>query len=83
MVSDMIAASLGESIRQHRTNKGLKQADLAKKLGIGRTTLIAIEKGDARVKFGSIAKVMAELRLNIQLVPTAAPTFEDLSEIFK
>lgn len=40
---------LGESLRQSRIDRGFTQSEIADKLGVARTTLVAIEKGDRRV----------------------------------
>jgi len=40
---------LGEKLKSARTDRGLTQNDAAVHLGVARTTLVAIEKGDRRI----------------------------------
>lgn len=40
---------LGEKLKNARTDRGLTQNDAAHHLGVARTTLVAIEKGDRRI----------------------------------
>jgi Zn-dependent peptidase ImmA (M78 family)/transcriptional regulator with XRE-family HTH domain len=40
---------LGEKLKSARTDRGLTQNDAADHLGVARTTLVAIEKGDRRI----------------------------------
>jgi len=48
---------LGQKLKQARTARGLRQEDVAKKLGIVRTTLIAIEQGSRRVTARELAEM--------------------------
>lgn len=41
---------VGRRLATARRQKGLKQQDVAESIGIGRTTMVAIEKGERRVK---------------------------------
>ena len=40
---------LGEKLKQARADRGLTQGEAADQLGVARTTLVAIEKGDRRI----------------------------------
>ena len=40
---------LGEKLKSARMDRGLTQNDAADHLGVARTTLVAIEKGDRRI----------------------------------
>ena len=50
---------LGQKLKQARTARGLRQEDVAKKLGIVRTTLVAIEQGSRRVTAHELAEMSA------------------------
>jgi Zn-dependent peptidase ImmA (M78 family)/DNA-binding XRE family transcriptional regulator len=47
---------IGERLRQARERVGLKQADAAQAVGIARTTLVAIEQGQRKLKIDEIRK---------------------------
>ncbi len=46
---------LGKELQQARQKQGLTQADAAKIIGVARTTLTAIEKGERRIKAKELA----------------------------
>jgi Zn-dependent peptidase ImmA (M78 family)/DNA-binding XRE family transcriptional regulator len=48
---------LGERLRKARENAKLKQAEAAFKLGMARTTLVAIEQGQRRARFEEIRQL--------------------------
>lgn len=48
---------LGEKLKNARTDRGLIQSDAAEQLGVARTTLVAIEKGDRRITAKELAKL--------------------------
>lgn len=48
---------LGKELQQARVRKGLTQEDAAKIINVARTTVIAIEKGDRRIKAGELIKL--------------------------
>ncbi len=49
--------ALGAELRQARESKGLTQQDVAEYLGIARTTLVAIEKGERRLKASELLQL--------------------------
>jgi Zn-dependent peptidase ImmA (M78 family)/transcriptional regulator with XRE-family HTH domain len=77
---------LGERLRSARAKSGLTQHDAVEKLGMARTTLIAIEKGQRRVRSDEL-KQFAELyhySMNALLRPdsvfvTLVPRFRSLA----
>jgi Zn-dependent peptidase ImmA (M78 family)/transcriptional regulator with XRE-family HTH domain len=77
---------LGERLRSARAKSGLTQHDAVEKLGMARTTLIAIEKGQRRVRLDEL-KQLAELyrsSMNALLRPdsvfvTLVPRFRSLA----
>lgn len=46
---------LGKELQQARQKQGMTQADAAKIIGVARTTLTAIEKGERRIKAGELS----------------------------
>lgn len=48
---------LGEKLKNSRLERGLTQGDVAEQLGVVRTTLVAIEKGDRRVSAKELVKL--------------------------
>jgi len=62
VVEDSLAA-LGQRISLVRRARGLTQADLAAKAGIGLNSMVSIEKGTATVQIGFVFKVLWALGL--------------------
>jgi len=78
-VQDLI--SLGEQIAAHRKKLKLNQTELARKAGISRATLDALENGRAgELGFTKITKLLAALGLELKLQPAAShrPTLDEL-----
>jgi transcriptional regulator with XRE-family HTH domain len=74
-------SSIGERIAERRKTQGLSQTVLAKRAGVGRTTLDALENGRAgELGFSKITKLLAALGLELSLQKSSArrPTFDDL-----
>jgi len=62
---------LGESIRLARLRRGLSAALVAERAGMARTTLRAVERGEAGVSIGAYANVLHSLGLLPQLSAVA------------
>lgn len=72
---------IGETIRNHRRAKGLRQVDLAMKAGVSRSTLNALENGKLHeLGIRKIATLLAILgmRLTTEAATPQRPTLEDL-----
>ena len=72
---------LGEQIADRRRALKLTQPELAKRAGIGRSTLAALEGGKlAELGFTKIAMILAVLGLDLKLSTfnSGRPTFDDL-----
>lgn len=52
---------LGQIIKAARKERGLSQADLAMRLGLGRHTVMSIEKGDPKVAVGVVFEAATTL----------------------
>lgn len=48
---------VGETIKHLREQQGLSQNDLAKKAGLGRSTIARIENGNPKYKYDSLEKI--------------------------
>lgn len=74
---------LGERIAQRRRELGMTQPELARRAGVGRSTLAALEGGKmAELGFNKVAHILAALGLDLRLVSAnrGRPTFDELKE---
>ncbi|MBX2830180.1 MAG: helix-turn-helix domain-containing protein [Rhodospirillales bacterium] len=72
---------IGETIRNHRRAKRIRQVDLAAKAGVSRSTLVALENGKLHeLGIRKIEKLLAilDLRLTTEAATARRPTLEDL-----
>lgn len=58
-------ADLGAVIRDHRRQLGLDQATLAKRIGVSRQWVIAIERGRSRAELGLVLRALEALGLRL------------------
>ncbi|EDY86139.1 Helix-turn-helix domain protein [gamma proteobacterium HTCC5015] len=68
LCQDFSSVQLGKAITAKRTGMQLKLTDVASTLSISKPTLVKIEKGDPRVTFSNLLKVMEYLGLSFQLI---------------
>lgn len=76
-------AVLGAEIASHRRQANLKQAELALRARIGRSTLDALENGRlGELGFSKIARILAALGLDLKItaIRQDRPTLEDLMD---
>ena len=66
--NDFTPEQLAKAITSKRTGMKLKLADVSTALSISKPTLIKIEKGDTKVSFGNIMKVMKYLGLSFSII---------------
>ena len=78
----LITMRLGQQLRQRRLNRGLTQAALASLAYITRQKVIAIEKGDLSVGMMAYARVLAALDCELDAVPAAMPTLDEIHGVF-
>ena len=74
---------LGERIAARRRELRMTQPELARRAGVGRSTLAALEGGKmAELGFNKIALILAALGLDLKLVTAnrGRPTFDELKE---
>ncbi len=74
--------SIGKEIRQARKNRKLSQEQLAKALGMSRTTIGQIENGAVQdIGVRKVIRLLEFLGLELRVRPSGAPpTLEELRE---
>ncbi len=73
--------SLGQLIASHRRAQRLTQAELARRAGVGRSTLDALENGrTGELGYGKIIRLLAALDLTMKIAAAnqGRPTLDDL-----
>ena len=60
---------LGLAIRDRRRKLKLSQTELARKAGVGRQWVVAIERGKSRAEFGLVLRTLAALDLPLTIGP--------------
>lgn len=65
------AADIGAVIRDHRKSLGISQVDLAKRAGVGRQWLVAVEHGKPGAELAMVLRVLNAL--HIPLMTGAQP----------
>ncbi|NEQ99342.1 MAG: ImmA/IrrE family metallo-endopeptidase [Cyanothece sp. SIO2G6] len=74
---------LGQQLQQARKKAGLTQADAAKLIDAARTTLVAIEKGERRLKPTELIKLARAYRCAVSDFVHSAPAVEPLTVQFR
>ncbi len=70
-VQQRILSELGENIRYARLRRDLSSEQVAERAGIGRNSLIRLEKGDEGVSIGIYMRVLAVLGMDKDLAAVA------------
>ena len=60
---------LGLAIRDQRRKLELSQAELARKAGVGRQWVVAIEHGKSRAELGLVLRTLSALDLRLAIDP--------------
>ena len=75
---------LGNAVRRARRDRGLSQAQLAARAGVGRPWLSELETGKRTVELGRVLAVLAALELTVTLTAeTTGDTRVDLDDILR
>lgn len=61
MTGPEVATILGENVRRHRQDRGLTQADLAKRARTARERVSEVERAQGCVTIATVAKLAAAL----------------------
>ncbi|PPD10231.1 MAG: transcriptional regulator [Methylocystis sp.] len=83
LLEDMPSVEVGERLRLARESARLKQAEAAAALNIARTTLIAIEKGQRRVRLGELQQLAKLYRTSINALLRKEAIQVDLAPQFR
>ena len=82
MVADLYA-QIGAEIRRRREGLGLSQAQLAEKIGVGRTSITMIERGSQAILVHQLIALASALRISpdkllaaVEVNEPAGPTRE-------
>ena len=71
-VSDRVA-QLGQRIRAARSRRGLRREDLARRAGISRSTVEAVERGELSTGIGAYVRALWAVGLDQELDLVADP----------
>jgi Zn-dependent peptidase ImmA (M78 family)/DNA-binding XRE family transcriptional regulator len=82
-LEEMSPADVGERLRISREAVKLSQADVAAALGIARTTLVAIEQGQRRVRIGEIQQLAKLYRTSVNALLQTDAIKVDLAPQFR
>ena len=74
---------LGLAIRDRRRKLKLSQNELARKAGVGRQWIIAIEHGKSRAELGLVLRTLAalDIPLKIDPGPRRLPSSDDMDAV--
>ncbi|WP_439362030.1 ImmA/IrrE family metallo-endopeptidase [Bradyrhizobium sp. DASA03007] len=79
----MPPTEVGERLREARDRMKLKQADAAESVGLSRTTLVAIEQGQRRVRIDELRKLAHLYRMSINELMRQEAIHTDLVPKFR
>ena len=65
MIRIRSCVALGAAVREQRDHQGLTQTDLARKAGVSRQWLSALENGKPSVEMGKVLVVLSVLELSV------------------
>ncbi len=74
---------LGERLAQSRKRARLTQADVAREVGVARTTIVAVEKGERRPSDEELVRLTALLRVSLHDLLRATAVPEEASPRFR
>jgi HTH-type transcriptional regulator/antitoxin HipB len=73
------------AVRQARKERGLTQAQLAQRAGVGRDWLVRLEKGHPRLELAKVLDTFTALglSLSVEAMPTQEPESDPFASVFK
>lgn len=71
--------AIGHAIRNRRQELALTQSDLARKMGVSRQWLVAVERGKPGAELGLILRGFNVLRMSVRLVPYDVTDREEIT----
>lgn len=72
------AKDIGALIRDRRTELGLSQVQLAKRIGVSRIWIVQIEKGKPNAQLGLILRALQELKILLHAEIAQEPTCPEI-----
>ena len=82
-LENLSPAQVGERLRIARDNEDVTQADAADAIGVARTTLVAIEKGQRRIRLSEIQKLALLYKTSINALLREEAIHVDLTPRFR
>lgn len=76
MTGATIFETLGANLRTARLRRNRTLEDIARAVGVGRHTLMRLERGDPGVSIGVLAQVLAAFEVSEQLAAVACPKLD-------
>ena len=67
------ARDLGLRMRDQRLQMGLSQATLAQRIGVSRSWVVQVERGNAGAEFGLVLRALSALNLDLDVRAAHAP----------
>ena len=67
---------LGEALRQARTEKDLRQVDIARKAGVRQALVSDLENGATTAKLDTVLKLLAALDMDLSVIPRRKAAFD-------
>ncbi len=67
---------LGAAIHRARTNKGLRQVDVARKASVRQALISDLENGVTTAKYDTVIRVLAALDLDLSIIPRRKAGFD-------
>lgn len=83
VLSETNAKHLGQELRKARSKRGMTQEDAASLIGVSRTTMTAIEKGDRSLKADELIKLARGYGREVSDFLRARPTVESFEVQFR
>ena len=72
---------LGDSIREYRTRNGCSQEMLGEMVGLHRTYIGMVERGEKNITMQNFYKIATVLKINVSEVFAVAQEFEAMNDL--
>ena len=82
-LEELLAPNIGARLRVARETAGLTQADAASSIDVARTTLVAIEKGQRRIRTDELQKLARRYRTSVNALLRHESVYIDLVPRFR
>lgn len=82
-LDEISSVEIGERVRLAREAADIKQAEAAEAIGIARTTLVAVEQGERRVRMGELQKLAKLYKTSVNALLRQEAIHVDLAPRFR